>query len=162
MTQQNSENRDWQTLVDSGADKINARRDLDKRTCFSILTNLESVAVLFANLNYQVGNGGFQQWITNDYGNPASLRALRKVLEGTSELNPAVHGALLEFLEKAEPAIESWEANDGRMDDEEWEEFTSQLDTLDTAYYAFGDQMEAFYQAVLDGYDAQRSPFAVY
>lgn len=162
MTQQNSENRDWQTLVDSAYDKWQTRNDLDKDMRFSIMTNLEAVAVLFANLNYQVENGGFQQWITNDYGTSASLRALRSALDGTRELNPQVYGALLEFLEKAEPAIESWEAANGRMDDEEWEEFTSQLDTLDTAYYAFGDQMEAFYQAVLNGYDAQRSPFTVY
>lgn len=61
----------WQGLMDSAYGKWNDETGVLKgasyETFLASLPTKERQAVLLGNLNYQVGNGGFHQWVANGY-----------------------------------------------------------------------------------------------
>ena len=56
-----------QALMDFAYEKWQKNRDWSYEKFIDSLSYIEKVAVLTGNLNYQVENGGFMQWITNGY-----------------------------------------------------------------------------------------------
>lgn len=74
----------WQGLMDAAYERWNAEGGSGSKTYDQMLADcsaLERRALLLGNLNYQVGNGGFVQWVDNGYGLKAreAVDALRWV-----------------------------------------------------------------------------------
>ncbi len=57
----------WQNTMNTAYEKWQAAGDISYESFVSNLTEAERTAVLLGNLNYQVCNGGFRQWIDNGY-----------------------------------------------------------------------------------------------
>ena len=57
----------WQAIMDAAYEKWRTDRGMSYRTFLQSLNPTEQIAVRLGNLNYQVGNGGFRQWVDNGY-----------------------------------------------------------------------------------------------
>lgn len=57
----------WQELMDQAYDKWQKHPQMPYNEFLYNLNTKEQQAVLLGNLNYQVGNGGFDQWVSNGY-----------------------------------------------------------------------------------------------
>jgi hypothetical protein len=96
------------------------------------LPPIQRMAVLIGNLNYQVENGGFRQWIGNGYSDHA--KDVRRVLDRIG--TPAAYTAANLVLIGA------------RADEDD------DLDAQDAAYYKLNDQLmadaEAFFVSLTE------------
>ncbi len=114
----------------------------DYETFLDELGALERKVVLVGNLNYQVGNGGFQQWADNGYGQQASrvarvlravgsplcTRAALLVEQVSKELVYDVRGRLVYSYRE-----DDYSQNDTDADYD--------FDAQDTDFYTFNDAM---------------------
>lgn len=57
----------WQKLMDGAYDRWQQHQDWSQPRMLQSCTGPERAAVILGNLNYQVGNGGFRQWVDNGY-----------------------------------------------------------------------------------------------
>ena len=87
----------------------------------SYLTTRELVVVMLAKLNYQVENGGFDQWFENGYGDhtSATFAALRAVNTNVARM----------VSELVSEAVSRRQDRDGDYDD------------LDSKYYGVNSQL---------------------
>jgi hypothetical protein len=97
------------------------------------LCGTQKEAVLLGNLNYQVENGGFSQWIFNGY---AEFSAdVRRVLDRIG--TPAAR----EVRELVSFVIEAGRLNDERR--RSWDDDHLDLSEQDEAYYKINEQLLA-------------------
>lgn len=125
----------------------------DKTPFFSVLTPREKKVVALGNLNYQVENGGFHQWVSNGYCNRASVKALREILPeiGTDEAK-----AVLEMVNEVAEMVDLEAEDNGCFgsywlsdsdphdydDDDDYEDDCGpSLDHLDTAFYKINNAL---------------------
>lgn len=111
------------------------------------LTNLEETAKLLGNLNYQVQNGGWSQWVGNGYaqnGNANRLKQILVAMAGPCAIN--VRG----WLETICKYVDLNVGDRGCMGDylkqhsESYEQsFQEVCEPLDTEYYAQNDAFMA-------------------
>ena len=89
------------------------------------LEPLEKRAVALGNLNYQVGNGGFTQWIDNNYAS-VSISALRFIMSEVDKLKkfPELKKALILADE-----VEHIETSSGS-------EFSKNAELYDKSFYS--------------------------
>lgn len=98
--------------------------------------------MILANLNYQVENGGFEQWIENGYGSQA-----KRVIKALYEINTEASLKAAELVEEAAEYIDfdspcgSHIAVDDSEDEDEYEEVCNNLDKLDTVFYSINDKL---------------------
>lgn len=88
--------KEWQKLMDGAYEKWQGQ----KWTYSQFLANLdakERQAVLLGNMNYQIGNGGVQQWVDNGYALKAvdlfdvlKLMGSPRAMEWLAKLEPFV------------------------------------------------------------------------
>lgn len=57
----------WQRLMDAAYDRWKAHEGWRYENMLLTASGAERMAVLLGNLNYQVENGGFTQWVDNGY-----------------------------------------------------------------------------------------------
>lgn len=74
----------WQELMNDAYDRWQDKNDdeiLNYEDMITKTSRLSQIAVLLGNLNYQIGNGGFEQWVDNGYAQNGEevLKALREV-----------------------------------------------------------------------------------
>jgi hypothetical protein len=144
----------WQELMDEAYNRWQKGGDLHGVSRIEFLDELQPVqrkAVLIGNLNYQVQNGGFDQWIGNGY----ALQALRvsallkqigtptclKVREMVEEILPFLNldsreqGCLGSYL-KSDLNRRRWD------DEEECEDETEghSFDHLDDKFYDLNEE----------------------
>lgn len=93
------------------------------------IDGLERRAVALGNLNYQVGNGGFTQWMDNGYAE-VSMTVLRFISDELDKFRGYKH--LKEGLYLAFDANRIGISEDS----EEVEREDNELDRLDTKYYS--------------------------
>ncbi len=114
-------------------------------------------AVLLGNLNYQVHNGGFNQWVDNAYG----LHAM-DVLEILGEIDTNNSLEVSEMIEQICPYInfesvpEGFGANYWRTDENnDWCMGNTIADSIDEQYYSINDDLmediEVFLKSLLKG-----------
>jgi hypothetical protein len=114
----------------------------------------ERFAVYVGNLNYQVENGGWSQWLGNQYATPETLGyLLRTVLQMTlgpddqSTVSAKVHAMLQDFRKR----VSDSDMAVGYMVSGDEEDNSDWLHDLDTRYYAvnadFMKECEAFLDA---------------
>lgn len=90
----------------------------------------ERIAVFFGNLNYQVENGGYRQWIGNRYAQQENVEFLiRKLREMSTAESAIVLQHLAEIRDLANE--EGWDSD--RWDDDAWEALD--LDSFDHSFY---------------------------
>lgn len=92
------------------------------------ISPLERRAVALGNLNYQVGNGGFMQWINNGYAEESgnSIRLIANEITGNKKF-PSLSKALT--LAQIAMGYERYNHDDN-------EDEVEQLDKLDSQFYA--------------------------
>jgi len=103
------------------------------------LSAAEEVAVATGNLNYQVENGGFSQWLGNRYATPASVAVLRATLARCGEPGEAGLKILNEFLSAI--AWDQGEYDESALDDEDWDTMQAACDRLSSAFYKVNTAM---------------------
>ncbi|MBD3262048.1 MAG: DUF4375 domain-containing protein [Candidatus Altiarchaeales archaeon] len=135
------------------------------------LNGSKEVAVLVGNLNYQVGNGGFEQWHFNEYSDCSE--DLIRVLETMKEECPLAKKALslvreaLEIIEEEKEVCESdyYYYEDDENDawdlaEQERQSILGGLDSLGRQYYDFDDafmvQVELYLRR-MDGLEIPQS-----
>ncbi len=118
---------------------------------------VEKYVVLIGNLNYQVCNGGFTQWVDNGYGRHWQdvLRVLEKVGTDTAKRVAMLVekvGKQLRYnsrgvLDFSNTTSRSFYSDDDGDSEDEWPDFSAE----DDAFYAINDQllidMAAFVQS---------------
>lgn len=122
---------------------------MSKEDFLDQLSPQERFAVTTGNLNYQVENGGFQQWWGNDYATPETVSYLRRQL-GRME-HPAARcvATLLEEFTRLTEGLSEQDWSDTHctnrwgdfVEDGAWEEMNEALSALDDRYYALNDQL---------------------
>ncbi len=153
------ETRDIELLMSSALCKWGGCVESDTNAYYSALTNLEKVAVIFGQLHYQVGNGGFLRWIHAQRGNILIIHALRTIILCHSETDIPIANALLTILKHLEPRVREWRRGKGAFRSERRQRVYGDLDTLNSMYYSLGERVFTYYQQVLSAYDVKQDPF---
>lgn len=121
-----------QELMDAAYDGWQANPRKTYRDFLFDLPVDQKEAVLIGNLNYQVENGGFSQWILNGYG--AHYEAVLTVLE---RINTDTSRAAYELIDRKVAPFIHYEH--GEVD----------FNAADDAFYALNDQLIADADAYL-------------
>ena len=175
--------RDHQELMNTAYEKFHSP-DIEWKERFRTtgLTNLEKVAVMLGNFNYQVCNGGFMQYADNGYASDTGPdgtgvhAAIAGIVDAHRDLAPDIADNVLAMMRHIEEAPKDWETEEevvGTDEDPETgeiEEVTetvnlrerhfAETDRFDRVYYAFPqERVEAFYQAILNAWDENEDPF---
>ena len=114
-------------------------------------------AVVLGNLNYQVGNGGFQQWFDNGYGNRDTSYLIIELLPKIGTPTALEVQKLLRKARRIQGNIEDAErrrsSGYGDEEDEYNERIYEQFEPLDDAYYQLDDQFmidaEKYLQSII-------------
>ncbi len=175
----------WQGLMDKSYDRWQNGdlKDKSKKDFLDALDSQQTQATLLGNLNYQVGNGGFSQWVGNGYA--LSFDHLWKVMELIpGDAANKVRGMLKEmepFILKDKDWTKDrgfgwnyWREDESRDrydsydedEEEEYEEETHEgyemAKSLDDKYYAinrqFMDEIEAFLSGTIQPRDPKSEP----
>jgi len=97
----------------------------------------ELVAVLVGNFNYQVVNGGLEQWEGNGYSRHSKrLREVLLAMKDLCSLAPVVLGIVEEFED-------IMDTDDGLNDEDYWDsidEYGPNYDELDSRYYEVNEE----------------------
>ena len=107
---------------------------------FDHLSYIQRVAVSLGNLNYQVENGGFAQWISNGYAD-AHYDFLMRLKKEVDEKKFSQLAQALKLVEISRS-----------YDDPDEKEFSEELDELDESYYRLNvieKQMEEFIASLI-------------
>lgn len=141
----------WQTLMDGAYDRWQqSGKDGQKQWSYDqFLANLdakERQAVLLGNMNYQIGNGGVQQWVDNGYAcNAADLLVVLSLMdsprakEWAAKLEPFVDQYVNTEAEKRGFGQNYWlddEDGDEDYDREDEKPHWHAAETLTDFYYA--------------------------
>ena len=128
-----------QKLMDQAYDRWRAADGMGKQDFWDQLDAAEKIAVFAGNLNYQVENGGFMQWIDNGYATIETVGFLLRLnLRLKTESAMAV-SVLLDQVEAALGRIES-DGNDYAAvlrdaDEYDYEMLMDVFDPLDSFFY---------------------------
>lgn len=133
-----------QALMDAAYDRWRATPGTTKEQFWATLSAAEEFAVFMGNMNYQVQNGGWEQWFDNMYGTD---EVVYYILHTTKRMGtPAalmVHSILSEVMEVRE-------AHDAD-DEDEYEDYRVVMNPLCDRYYdvdeAFMAECEAYLEA---------------
>lgn len=106
------------------------------------LTPIEKKAVVLGNLNYQVQNGGFFQWVDNGY--VTDIKFLISVLK---EMDTEVSKNVIKLLEDIKPFVIPNAVNRGCFGNYlnlDYEDIRENIDFhyLDDEYYKFNEKFE--------------------
>jgi hypothetical protein len=140
MTEQVSKH---DALMNAAYDRFDS--SMSREEFLAQLGPVEYEAVIVGNLNYQVQNGGFMQWVDNQYYTPDTAASLARIF--TRMGTPASKSALT-ILREAVGVIERFGPVD-QMDEMDWDEFSDRLDDLGERYYAIDEQLMADFEAQL-------------
>lgn len=124
----------FQALIDAAFETYDQRKSYDD--FLFDLPGHQRMAILLKDLNYQVENGGFAQWLHNRYGEHADdvRRVLRRI--GTPAASNAENLVLI--------ACQAWRQYGDKLNGDD-------LDAQDTAYYKLSAQLLADAEAYFAG-----------
>ncbi len=112
----------WEDLVNKAYTRWQKGGDLEEVSSEEFLDELDPLtrkAVILGNLNYQVGNGGFVQWVDNGYASCQMVQLKRILTKMDTELSKKT----LTLIAKVEPLIIIGAKNRG-MNGEYWQNET--------------------------------------
>lgn len=108
-----------------------AERGVSKDEFWKTLSAQERRAIFAGDLNYQVCNGGFAQWIDNGYGVDETFAYLIGLC---AELRTVATGRVKELLHAVNAARATYEESENE-NDEGWSAFFAATEDLSTAFY---------------------------
>ena len=101
-----------QVLMNAAYDRWQKHDDWSYEHMLAHCSAHERMAVLLGNFNYQIGNGGWSQWVDNGYATSAGEVATCLELIGTEAAKTA-----LEFLRRLEPHLGDAKVSKGFVGD---------------------------------------------
>jgi hypothetical protein len=129
----------WQDLMHEAYESWRAE-DMSYEEFLDELDGVHRRAVILGNLNYQVNNGGFAQWVDNRYG--GEDHQIARVIRALGRVDTASTRKTIELLQKVREALRDREESGCSMwDDEEdpWEVFFHTVNSLDYKFYDLKD-----------------------
>ena len=128
------------SLLEFGMDSAYERwsgKNLNRASFLSLLTNYERIAVRLGNFNYQVENGGLQQWDSNGYSDDIGF--MKDFVLSTNFKKKEELLDILENFESIKTAIDKLDIYD------DWysEDYDTRLKTMDfynKEYYKIKDE----------------------
>lgn len=133
-----------QKLMNQAYDRWQANPTWTKARFWVQLDYKEKIAVFFGNLNYQVTNGGWQQWAGNEYMTDESVKFIRLHLE---EMDTEVSKKVLQLLNTFAKLVDDLGGNVNRIDDHDWDDFSAGEEPLNAPFYEVNDQLMAEVEA---------------
>lgn len=135
------ETQNWQALMNVAYDRWH-KNEWSYEEMLDACTQSEREAVLLGNLNYQVNNGGFIQWVDNGYAT-----RIAEVVDVLESVGGSTISNIISMLNRVYPYLNEGFKNKGcageyflRMDDEEYEDMIADLDELDSRFYAANEE----------------------
>ena len=127
-------------------------KNTSREEFLSDLTPYEKLAVIFGNFNYQVENGGFSQWVFNNYDSDSEPNS--KGLEGTSKyviLEPTSAKGVFERMFENYRCIKSSLDNLNGYDDFYYEDVETREKHYDDNenYYHINEEWEEYFSDYL-------------
>lgn len=118
----------------------------------AVMPHKVNAAVILGNMNYQVNNGGWAQYLDNRYAE--SLGATASLFKGAADIGIPDADKVLAILEDFGRRLEDREKTTsfGSGDDDYDDGDSDPFGDLDTRYYAIEDH-ELLMQAILDRFD---------
>jgi hypothetical protein len=96
-----TENSGIQTHMDTFYERWQADNTKSQKEMLVTATPQERISVIVGNLNYQVGNGGFQQWVDNGYFlNGAELLNILSLIADYKDTTPEEKAVTMELKDK--------------------------------------------------------------
>ena len=126
-----------QELMDAAYDRWEKNPAWSKKDFWANIGPLELEAVCMGNLNYQVENGGFRQWVGNGYCTPETLFIIRRVLV---RLGSPTAQQVLDLLDEVARIVETYGSED-EMDEYDFEQYVEEMDPLDGRFYQLNKQL---------------------
>lgn len=133
-----------QKLMGATYDRWQKNDRWSKQDFWDQLSADERFAVFLGNMNYQVQNGGFSQWLGNGY---ATKETVGYILCACDRIGTPAAREVWGLVERFWDAARDFDER--AADEDEYAEFEGALDGLDTAYYAIDDQFMADAEAHL-------------
>jgi len=127
----------FQRLMDQAYDRYQANPGMTREQFVLQLSPAEAVAVHCGNMNYQVQNGGWMQWMDNGYMTEESIRTISTTLRQMDKWEVAK--SVSSVFERAVEAMTRVAS------DEDYDELSDVLSPLDIEYYTLD---QAFVKAV--------------
>lgn len=155
-----------QELMNVAYARFEGHKEWSKKDFWNQLGDTERLAVFAGNLNYQVDNGGFQQWHYNGYSAQATwlLEHLPKFGPISIKVANLIFDAMV-AIEDWKPDVEEWVADewedeDGHFHQDGYYEMVPNeeepyVDQLDEPYYALQDEFLAEVETVLQKDEAE-------
>lgn len=153
----------WQSLMDSAYNEWQSKK-IPRKNWLNSIDELHKEAVLLGNLNYQVCNGGFYQWVSNGYGlevnevmsllntiyNEHGIDLCRQVYDMVNEIEP-----FIDTDKECEGCSGYYLVGDYDDNDDTEEEFGNICDIMDDKFYEinerFEEVIEAYFQSKVSG-----------
>ena len=134
-----------QSLMDAAYTAWQAEQSKSYDDFIFDLDGTHKAAVLIGNLNYQVENGGFTQWMDNGYGDHAAdvARVLARIGTPTAR-------RVDEMVQTVKATWARYEADRRRWADDNDDNYPD-FDALDTEYYSINAQLLIDTEAYLQG-----------
>lgn len=141
-TQQAIDETKWQALMDSAYSKWDHNDRITYGQFLEMLDSKERHAVLLGNMNYQISNGGVQQWVDNGYALKAvSLFDVLRLMGSPRAM---------EWVEKLEHFVDQYvdlTAKDRGFGGNYWlnDEESDEEDDENRLYWGAADKLTDFY-----------------
>ena len=117
-------------------------RDWSREEFYDQLSPFERIAVYFGNMNYQVGNGGWEQWVYNGYYSPDVMSFIQHKVRYDLEQIPEVvelAGILKEIWGLLDEYKGIAEDRTYDVDPDEEEDLFNRLDPYASCYYRINE-----------------------
>lgn len=130
-----------QQLMNEAYDEWQKHKEWSKTDFMDSLDDIHREAVALGNMNYQVQNGGWEQWHDNGYSFQFDLvdDVLEKIGTRTSTEARRILGQVMEIIEQMGGARSGGFEFGG--DEDETMDLREQLDEFDDQYYEIDDQL---------------------
>jgi hypothetical protein len=131
----------FQNLMDRAYDRWQSAEQMSKQAFWDQLDAAERVAVFCGNMNYQVENGGFAQWLDNGYGTDETIRFIIRLnkrldTDAAKQVNELLFQLLATLRNfRIEDPSDTWRD----LDECDADEFMDCLNPLDTKFYDVND-----------------------
>lgn len=141
----------FQATMDRAYDRWQAAQGMSQQAFWDQLSYPERIAVYAGNLNYQVENGGFIQWMDNNYAKTEVVSFLTRTLERmTGPGAAAVLKILKDFIRVTRAyGIDLDEGLRG-FDDRDYESLYKALEPLNERFYDINDDFVAEIEVLLN------------
>lgn len=145
----------FQATMDGAYNRWQNSKGMTKQEFWDQLNADERIAVFCGNLNYQVENGGFSQWLDNGYATDETISFLLRFTAKTpGEAMKVVNQILYEFMHAVRRCGVDLSDPFGSMEEEDYNWFYELTNPLNSRFYDVNTAWVAEIEAHLQGMKA--------